>query len=504
MDTSVIKSYLVELGFKVDNRQLNMFNEGMKKAARIAGDEIGNITKGFLVAGSTITGVLASIAAGTVGMMGHVADADLDMQVFARRMYLGVDAARKMKTATDALGYSIEEIVWGPPELAERYRQLIHDQNKMLAALGGTDFEKQMRHLRDIRFEFTRFGVEMKYFSMILVKDLSKALFGDSDALLNKLQKFNEWFMDNMPRIAQTIAIKVSPSFRELGKALGHLFESLSRVDWASLMNSVVKITEKLVKLLDYIVSHPTLAKILLGTVAGGAAGSVLPGIGTGIGALAGGGIAAADSGLDAIVRMRHPKAAQQSTQDFYAGLGLQNFSGPVFKNLIKQRIVAAAKANGVDPALALAVAAQESGFNPNAVNKSTGASGLFQLMPGTAKTLGVTNTFDPSQNISAGVRYLSDLLRKYNGDVGAALKEYGGFVKTDPSDYINSVNRYRKQFATVQPTSMHSTVHVGDIYINQPNATPEEIHRAVAKAVSDKTKSQNLVLLAQRQGVFA
>src|ERR1051326_8048001 len=78
--------------------------------------------------------------------------------------------------------------------------------------------------------------------------------------------------------------------------------------------------------------------------------------------------------------------------------------------------IQAAAARYGVDPALALAVARQDSGPNPAAVSP-VGAIGLFQLMPATAAGLGV-DPRDPVQNIDGGVRYLSQLLKQYQGDV--------------------------------------------------------------------------------------
>jgi soluble lytic murein transglycosylase-like protein len=83
-----------------------------------------------------------------------------------------------------------------------------------------------------------------------------------------------------------------------------------------------------------------------------------------------------------------------------------------------------AAARHGLAPDLIRSVIRTESAFDPRAVSPA-GARGLMQLMPATAAELGVTDPFDPEQNIMAGTRYLRQLLDRYNGDLDHALAAY-------------------------------------------------------------------------------
>jgi soluble lytic murein transglycosylase-like protein len=86
--------------------------------------------------------------------------------------------------------------------------------------------------------------------------------------------------------------------------------------------------------------------------------------------------------------------------------------------------IRAAANDADVDPELLRAVIVIESGFDANAVS-SAGAQGLMQLMPATAKSYGVSDAFDPQQNILGGARYLRDLIDRYDADYELVLAAY-------------------------------------------------------------------------------
>ena len=90
------------------------------------------------------------------------------------------------------------------------------------------------------------------------------------------------------------------------------------------------------------------------------------------------------------------------------------------FGDLIRK----AAEKYAVDADLVFSVVAAESNFNPKAISRRN-ARGLMQLLPETARRLGVRDIFDPAQNVDAGTRYLRDLLKLYQGDLALTLAAY-------------------------------------------------------------------------------
>ncbi|MDD3173752.1 MAG: lytic transglycosylase domain-containing protein [Herbinix sp.] len=109
-------------------------------------------------------------------------------------------------------------------------------------------------------------------------------------------------------------------------------------------------------------------------------------------------------------------KVNSDSTSDFSSYLGETKSLDEIFDN--------AAEKYNVPVELLKAIGKAESNFDTDAVSRC-GAQGVMQLMPATAKGLGVTNAFDPEQNIMAGAKYISGLMKKYDGNTSLALAAY-------------------------------------------------------------------------------
>ncbi|MBU1169985.1 MAG: lytic transglycosylase domain-containing protein [Proteobacteria bacterium] len=127
--------------------------------------------------------------------------------------------------------------------------------------------------------------------------------------------------------------------------------------------------------------------------------------------------------------------------------------------------IVKASRRYKVDPLLVKAMIAAESGFNTNAVSH-VGAQGLMQLMPSTAKALGVKDSFNPEHNINGGVKYFKKLLDRFHGDVRLALAAYNAGSRkvhkyrgvppfAETRKYIDKVFKLHTDFKNTESVSL-------------------------------------------------
>lgn len=487
--------YLVGLGFNVDTVGFARFSNVLRDAASLVDNQYLKMAKRvteFQIAG---TGAFAAIGAAAIGFAEKTAMADQDYRLLALHMYTSLPVARELKVALDALGQPLENIMWDP-ELAGRFHQLVSDQQILTQQL-GPEFEKQMLKIRDVRFEFTRFGVELQYLTMNVVQDLAKAFGTDMSELLHKMREFNDWFIANMPRIADWIAKNLTPILLDVRDVMGATWELIKAAATAftnlvgalsgdtslegtaanfdkitkaiqitshALAGFLIDITDSEMILLHVISAMADLgsgntsgalaelkeAKSLLnprtGEIIGGTAGML---IGGPVGAVVGAGIGTAAGA----------QASQTDSQN------------------IRAAIISLSKQLGVPPELALAVAQVESGMRQfdasgNVITSPTGARGVFQLLPSTARGLGENPDYATS-NVVGGVRYLSQLLNKYKGNQEAALGAYSGqgSPKADPN-YVAKVLAAERQ--------INVTVNV------DTNADPQKIAAATAKAVAE------------------
>ncbi len=140
--------------------------------------------------------------------------------------------------------------------------------------------------------------------------------------------------------------------------------------------------------------------------------------------------------------------------------LGLRrDASSPLPPADIQQLVLHTAGRHRIDPHLVHAIIKTESDYNSRAVSPK-GAMGLMQLIPSTAQLLGVSDPFDPQQNIEGGVAYLKHLMQRFRGDLRLSLAAYnagegsvlraGGIPRfAETQDYVRKVTRLYNSGAT-------------------------------------------------------
>ncbi len=164
------------------------------------------------------------------------------------------------------------------------------------------------------------------------------------------------------------------------------------------------------------------------------------------------------DSG-DATVEGSRSKIKPMQLMNPTASTSPPDQTGSNQKRVIERSIHKAAQKYNLPAGLIRGVIRAESNFEVKAVSRA-GARGLMQLMPGTAKELGVDNPFDIEQNIDGGARYLRKMLDSFGGDIKVALaaynagpgtvQKYGGQIPPyqETEKYIDRVLRFSKQMA--------------------------------------------------------
>jgi hypothetical protein len=498
----VMQEYLVKLGFIEDSVGYARFVSVLRGVGSIVDNEVFQMGKRFVAFQVGAVGAFAAIGAAALGIADKTAMADQEYRLLALHMYTSLPVARELKIALDALGQPLENIMWDP-ELARRFNQLVKDQRELTEQL-GPDFENQMLKIRDVRFEWTRFTVELEYLTMNVVRNLAQVFGTNIDDVLQRMRTFNAWFIANMPAIAGSVANNLKPVLQDVATVMKSLWDFTKQavIEFTNLIALISGDDSLKTTTADFEKLAIAVRKMVDGVALAVAA---IFQLGTNIMLLLDAGVRAAGGDTKGALKDLHDmkpltegagseiidRATQQELQKRFISDWNKSMFGPVAGSPgadAKSAVIAMANRLGVPPELALAVAQTESNFKQfgpdGKVLTSTApgshAMGMFQLQPGTAKMLGV-NAADQNENIYGGVKYLRKLLTQYHGNTRMALEHYYG------SKDAGANAAYASKVMHVQ-----STYHVS-ITVQGSNASKDQIKGAVIDGIreADRQKTQ-------------
>lgn len=198
----VLKSYLVSLGFQVDNASFNKSQQSVKAMDKAVEGFAGNTVKNFATAGTAVASFFVAANIGIAKYMQGLAKADLQNEMFARRMWMSKENAVAYKNALSALGAEQQDLYLSP-ELLERFKEL-RSQASMLTA--PDEYNDQMKQIRNITFEFQRLKLESTYAMQWVGYYLSKYLAKPISDIKKMMKDLNDSISKNMPSWTKDVA----------------------------------------------------------------------------------------------------------------------------------------------------------------------------------------------------------------------------------------------------------------------------------------------------------
>jgi len=541
INTDQIKSYLVGLGFEVDDTALAKFNSAIGKATGTVEKHTSLMSNAWVKAGGAVTAATLSIIGSTGILLQSLAKADLGYDLYAMKMFMARDAAKQFKIVTDAMGHSLNEIAWNP-ELNRQYRDLMETASRIKMP---EDYGKQMHTIRELGHEFTRFKIEASYAVEMVGYEIAKGL--NLAGATKNFKEFNVMLMEKMPIWAKKVADVIVPIInvvKNFGKALWEVGGYLK--DFWDTLSDPAKIAVFGTALTTlFVVGGPvTKAIIGIGLLVAGIAkmyeylntpGESWPAlesllaiiktielaIRTTFGLLMSTFMLASSGGtrLNEVIKMWEEERVIQKEKVGSVGGNISNIvSGtrgkkdkltPEELKQSNEEIRKVSRGNKDMEALMLSVRQME-GATPRSKGGS-GELGIWQFMKKTGIEYGLESDEDRKdipKSTEAASKFLAKLMNKHGGDVNKVLREYnGGNIYGEKSEKNLAINtnygekgtELFKQYRNVPPSATGGTTNnKAEVNINVTANTEKEgqiAGKAAAKSFLEETgknKSSN------------
>jgi len=228
----VMQEYLVSLGFKVNNTQLDGMLKSLDKAKDMTNSVAGKMTKNLATGGVAIVSFIATATAATAKFLEAMADADMETEKLARRLWITEESARSLENVLNAMGEdlgSLNDIAMNN-ELRDQFVEL-HALSKQLGA--PKELQDQLKFIRSISFEFKKMKLIANYTLQNVAFYLTKYLGKSLTDIKSTLSNINEMIIKYMPIIAEKIAkglyivIRLGETLFKLVYAIGNMIFSI-------------------------------------------------------------------------------------------------------------------------------------------------------------------------------------------------------------------------------------------------------------------------------------
>jgi hypothetical protein len=226
-----IRDYLISLGFRVDTNSLQQANNAMNTMESLVRRFASTSVTRFAVAGTAVVAFVAAVIVSIKKLTSDLAQNDLEMEKWSRAMFTTKDNAYALNDSIKAMGVSMQDLYLSP-ELLDNFNKLRQQSFQMMPP---EEFEKQMKFVRSIAFEWQRFTLEVTYalrwVGYYLFKYLEKPL---SDMKLS-FKGFNDIFIKEMPKWTKTIAqvlswfVRLGSSIVTVGKTIWNIFKEIPK-----------------------------------------------------------------------------------------------------------------------------------------------------------------------------------------------------------------------------------------------------------------------------------